>query len=182
MKKNKRRWAVALLVSCMLLLFTACDDYAKEESAETVSVALEAEPTSVAGLTPELDELVKDYDEEGVLTQVTAVFTGNDQVNAQKGTLYYTYCSSDEESGRATIVILTYDMATQTVIEVKTESGNGAFVDESSEPIEPSIIGATFESLFEAMKNDPTMSPKFGGENIEVTMTFDSKRVEMTLI
>ena len=178
-----KRIKVLALVLVLTLVFalTGCDDLQKESYKDDMSVVLSADPVSISAMEPEVWEIVKGYDPDGILTQAMAVYSGNDEVNAKKGTLYYTYCSSDEESGRATIVIATYDMATRTLTEVSYEEGNGIFVDAASEPVEPYSIQATFESIFEAGKNENSMANKINGHNIKLKMDFSSTGVEISI-
>lgn len=172
-----------LCTTALLFGLVGCSDKLKKESyKEEVSIAVKAEPISIEALEPEIKEIAAKYDAEGILTEAMAVYKGNDEVNSRKGTLYYTYCSHDEEAERATIVIITYDMATKTVTQVSYEEGNGLFVDAATDPVEATSIQATFDGLFQAVKENPSMGNKLGGVNIKLTMEFTSKGVDISLI
>ena len=178
---KKLKLLLLLCVTCLCLL-TGCEDYEKETYTEEPALVLETEPTSISALIPEVEALVHEHDPDGILTQAMAVYKGNDQVNAQKGTLYYTYCSEDTETERSTIIIVTYDIATKTVTELSYEEGNGLFVDASTQAIEPTAILATFDALFQAIKDNPDMSNKLDGVNIKLTIEFTSEGVKISII
>lgn len=181
-----KRYCKLLCLLCtavLLVCLSGCSDKLKKESyKEEVSIVVETEPTSIAALEAEMSKIAATYDENGILTEAMAVYKGNDEVNSKKGTLYYTYCSHDKEAERATIVILTYDMSTKTVTQVSYEEGNGMFVDAASDTVEPTSIQATFDALFQAVKDNPSMGNKLNGTNIKLTMEFTSTGVEISLI
>lgn len=181
--KSLKTLCALLLVAVMLTCFVSCDEFEKESYEETLDIVLETPPTSISALIPDIEEIVLALDPDGQLTQAMAVYSGDDEFNSRKGTLYYTYCSQDEENQRATIIIVTYDIATSTVTNLSYEEGNGLFVDADSEAVEETCIQITFDELFTALLADSSMSTKIAtGTNIKLTIEFNSTGVELSIL
>lgn len=176
---------ISLLCTVTLLfcLVGCAEDYEKEKYEKDVDIAVEAEPTSILALEDEMTQIAYEYDEGGILTEVLAVFKGETEIGAHKGTLYFTFCRDDEETGRGTIVILTYDMFDKKVTNVSYEQGNGKFTETSTEEIDQGSKAITFDDIFtQILPMDSSMYKKLNGENIKLSIEFTSEGLKPSLI
>lgn len=181
--KQIKKWLAVLCASVLLFALAGCEqDYKKETYEKELDIAVEAEPTSIHALVPEITDIAYEYDKGGILTEALAVFKGDDEIKSEKGTIYFTFCRDDEETERGTIVIITYDMFEKKVTKVSYEQGNGRFTDTSTEPILEAAELATFESIFDAIRADSSMSKKLDGVNIKLSIEFTSEGLTPSLI
>ncbi len=180
MKKLFSLFCTAILLFCLV---GCSEDYQKETYEKELDIAVEAEPTSILALEDEITEIAYGYDEGGILTEVLAVFKGETEIGAHKGTLYFTFCRDDEETERGTIVILTYDMFDKKVTNVSYEQGNGKFTETSTQEIDPGSKAITFDDIFnQILPMDKSMYKKLNGENIKLSIEFTSEGLKPSLI
>lgn len=173
---------LAVLFGTLLLglgLFTGCSVLDPgTTSDEAVSIGVEAEPSSIANLKPELDELAHDYDPDGYMVGAVVTYQGNEAVDSRTGTINFTYFSQGEETQTATV--LSYDMASRQVTEISYK--DRSYVDVSQDPINEQCIQVSFESLFTMLENDSSFGSKLEGANITLTITFDHEAITPSLI
>lgn len=166
---------IALILTMILVLFcfTGCQDrFGRESKKEQVDIPISAEPVSIQSLEEEIKAVAGQYDPGGVLSQAMAIFDGKQQIQNQKGTISFTFCRNDEESGRGTTVIVKYDMTERKVTEVFYEQGNGKFKEAAMKPINDMVKAVPISELFDQMRNDSDYANKMNGKNVKVTMEF----------
>ena len=171
--------------ACILMLFglSGCErDYERTTYTEDLDITLTAEPDSIAALEEEMNEVAREYDENGILTHATATFKGDEDIANQKGTLSYVYCSHNDETGRSTTVIFTYDMYDKKVTQVSYDQGLGNLEEELTKPIWEDGKKIPFSFIFEQLRSEDDFKSKIGGENITLTVEFSCDNVETTLI
>lgn len=176
---------VLCVMASILFLFSlvGCEkDLKKEKYSEEVDIPVATEPTSIQALEKEITDIAYTYDDGGVLTEAIAIFRGDTEIGSELGEIHFTFCRDDKESGRGTIVIVTYSMVDKKVIKVSYEQGDGRFTETSQEPIQKDAKGILFNSIFEMLRNDNNMSKKLAGENIKLTIEFTSEGFKPALI
>ena len=170
----KKIAALLCTLALSLGLFSGCSVFDPgTTSDEMVSIAIQAEPASIASLKPELDELAHQYDPDGYMVGAVVTYQGNEAVDSRTGTINFTYFSQGEETQTATV--LSYDMASR---QVKDRS----HVDVSQDAINEQCIQVSFESLFAMLENDSSFGSKLDGANITLTITFDHEAITPSLI
>lgn len=177
-----------LLCSALLLLigFTGCNqsDLKKKSYKENVDIAISSDPSSIYALEEEITKIAYQYDESGILTEAIAVFEGDTEISSHKGTLYFTFCRDDEETGRGTTVILSYDMFDRKITKVSYEQANGIFSKTNTEPIHQGAKAILFEDIFtQVIPLDTKLYDKLqNGTNVKLTIEFTSEGIYPSLL
>ena len=175
----KKIAALLCTLALSLGLFSGCSVFDPgTTSDEMVSIAIQAEPASIASLKPELDELAHQYDPDGYMVGAVVTYQGNEAVDSRTGTINFTYFSQGEETQTATV--LSYDMASRQVTEISYK--DRSHVDVSQEAINEQCIAVSFDSLFTMLENDSSFGGKLDGANITLTITFDHEAITPSLI
>ena len=181
-RKERSMKKIAALLCTLALslgLFSDCSIFDPgTTSDEMVSIAIQAEPASIASLKPELDELAHQYDPDGYMVGAVVTYQGNEAVDSRTGTINFTYFSQGEETHTATV--LSCDMASRQVTEISYK--DRSHVDVSQDAINEQCIQVSFESLFAMLENDSSFGSKLDGANITLTITFDHEAITPSLI
>lgn len=170
MKKHFNLFLFIILCFTFLFMFSSCSS--KETKKEEINIQIQNEATSLSAIEEEISKIAFEYSPNSILTNATVVYTGDDEVNSQKGVIYYTYCINQDETYGITTTVK-YDMATKTAIEVSYEKGKGQFSEESLKPITDETKMILFSSIFDVIKADNSMGNKLKGKNIQLTIDFD---------
>ncbi|MBS7174610.1 hypothetical protein [Massiliimalia timonensis] len=179
----KRKLLAFLGCFVLVFCFAGCErDYERTTYQKDLDLAVEAEPNSIADLEEEMTKIAHEYDENGLLTEAMAVFSGDEDIANEKGTLSFTYCSYNEETKRSTTVILTYDMYDKKVTKVNYDQGLAKLSEELTKPIWEDGKKIPFSFIFEKVREEDDFKNKIGGENITLTVEFTSANVETSLI
>lgn len=171
MKKFFKLFISALL--CITLLFTFASCSSKETKKEKTNIEISRDATSLSAIEDEITKIAYEYCSDSVLTHAAVVYNGEDEVNSQKGTIYYVFCKNDDDKKHGITTTIKYDMASKTVTEVSYEKGKGQFKDDALKPITDETKKILFSSIFDVIKADNSMGNKLKGKGIQLTIEFD---------
>lgn len=161
------------ILLCITLLFTITSCSSKEKTKEKIDIEISKEATSLSSIENDIEKIAYKYSPDSILTNATIVYNGNDEVNSQKGVIYYTYCKNDPDEKHGITTTVKYDMAKKTAIEVSYEKGKGQFKDDALKPITDQTKKILFSSIFDLIKADNSMGNKLKGKNIQLTIDFN---------
>ncbi len=163
----------------LVLIFTSCSPFGEQEAFDKkVSIDIDGEPLALSVVYDDIYSLALEYDKDAFLVGVMVTFEGESQLSSQKGIANFTFAHKDDEATTATVI--SYDMSEQKVTEISYKRRKRLKV--STEPMDESLLAASFESIFASFSEDPSFEKKLNGENIKLTVEFSSAGLTYTLI
>lgn len=155
----------------MVLTSTSCS--VKKTTKEKTNIYINTQATSLSSIEEEVTKIAHQYEPDSILTNATIVYNGNNEVNSQKGVIYYVFCKNDIDKKHGITTTVKYDMTTNNVIEVSKEIGKGQFKDNALKPISEQTKKILFSSIFDVIKADNNLGNKLKGKNIQLKIDFD---------
>ena len=151
----------------LVLIFTSCSPFGEQEAFDKkVSIDIDGEPLALSVVYDDIYSLALEYDKDAFLVGVIVTFEGESQLSSQKGVANFTFAHTDDEATTAT------DISYKRRKRLKV----------STEPMDESLLAASFESIFASFSEDPSFEKKLNGENIKLTVEFSSAGLTYTLI
>lgn len=167
-----------ILLSAILLLFAGCSLFGEQEAFDKkVDIAIDGEPLALSVVYDDIYGLACEYDQNTKLVGVVVTFEGKEQISTKRGTANFTFASKGEEN--TTAIVVSYDMQGEKVTEISYKQRKKLKV--ATEPMDEGLLAASFESIFESFSENTSFVKKLDGENVKLTVEFDSEGLTYSL-